>query len=298
MRLIASDGSIVDCSADDNPEIFHAARVGLGALGVISTVTLQCVPSFHLHAREVPDARRRVLAHLDEHIACNDHFEFYWVTGTRWALAKFNNRTEADGAAHAPPSSSSETISLFNNVASGSSAGSAACWPSLIPRIAKLMPSGGATEYVDKLLPRFLHTAQHPLLRDGVRDPLRSTPKRPSTASGTTSPGSGLILSFPIEVRFTIGDDIPLSTATARKTCYIACPRLPAHRLPAVLRGRRRHHGRLRRPPPLGQAALPDRRDPRPALPRMGRLPGRPQRLDPEGRFSNPYLDRVIGPVG
>ena len=51
LELVTGDGSVVRCSADEEPEVFHAARVGLGALGVVSTVTLQCVPAFRLHAR-------------------------------------------------------------------------------------------------------------------------------------------------------------------------------------------------------------------------------------------------------
>src|SRR3954464_1172925 len=52
LRLICADGSTVDCSADENADVFEVARVGLGALGVLSTVTLQCVPAFRVQAIE------------------------------------------------------------------------------------------------------------------------------------------------------------------------------------------------------------------------------------------------------
>ena len=54
LRIVAADGSVVACSADEEPEVFHAARVSVGALGVLSTVTLQAVPAFHLHAVNEP----------------------------------------------------------------------------------------------------------------------------------------------------------------------------------------------------------------------------------------------------
>src|SRR6266516_6949770 len=38
LELVLADGSVVTCSAEVRPELFAAARVGLGALGVISTV--------------------------------------------------------------------------------------------------------------------------------------------------------------------------------------------------------------------------------------------------------------------
>ena len=52
LTLVLADGSTLTCSADVEPEVFAAARVGLGALGVVTEVELQCVPAFRLHAKE------------------------------------------------------------------------------------------------------------------------------------------------------------------------------------------------------------------------------------------------------
>jgi FAD-linked oxidoreductase len=295
MRLIAGDGSIFDCSQTQNPEIFHAARVGLGALGVISTVTLQCVPSFNLHAREVPSNVDDILANLEEHIASNDHFEFYWVTGTRWAIAKFNNRTTEDGPRRTPYRKFRDDI-LFNNVAFG-----AVCWvgrvqPSLIPPIAKVMPSSGATEYVDKSYevfcsPRMIHfyEMEYAIPIEAAKEAVNRVREYITR--------SGLILSFPIEVRFGIGDDIPLSTAYGRPTCYIAV------------------HVYQHTPYQQYFESVEDIMDDYGGRPHWGKLHFQTsetlatryaewdvfqnacRRLDPQGRFSNPYLDRVIGPV-
>ena len=68
---------MVRCSAEENPEIFAAARVGVGALGVITEVTLRVVDAFTLRAEERPERLADVLAGLDEHVAGNDHFEIY-----------------------------------------------------------------------------------------------------------------------------------------------------------------------------------------------------------------------------
>ncbi|MGH3174866.1 MAG: FAD-binding protein, partial [Streptosporangiaceae bacterium] len=78
LELVLADGSVVTCSASCRPELFAAARVGLGALGVISAVTLRCVPSFTLLADERPLPVDEVLEQFDELAAANDHFEFYW----------------------------------------------------------------------------------------------------------------------------------------------------------------------------------------------------------------------------
>src|SRR5688500_1806577 len=65
MRLIAGDGSVVECSDDENPDVLAAARVGVGALGIVSAVTLEAVPAFRLHAIEEPIRVDEVLADFD-----------------------------------------------------------------------------------------------------------------------------------------------------------------------------------------------------------------------------------------
>ena len=86
LRLVTGDGSLLECSADEEPEVFRAARVGVGALGLLSTVTLAAVPAFDLHVVEEPLRLDAVLEVLDDHVRGADHFELYWVPHTGWAL--------------------------------------------------------------------------------------------------------------------------------------------------------------------------------------------------------------------
>lgn len=44
MRFVLPSGEVAECSRDRRPELFHAARVGLGAFGVLSEATLQNRP--------------------------------------------------------------------------------------------------------------------------------------------------------------------------------------------------------------------------------------------------------------
>src|SRR5438067_1169072 len=99
LELVLADGSVVTCSADRQPELFHAARVGLGALGVITQVTLRCEPSFVLSAQERPEPLEQVLDGFDSFAAEHDHFEFYWFPYGKNALVKRNNRLPADAVA-------------------------------------------------------------------------------------------------------------------------------------------------------------------------------------------------------
>ena len=92
LELVLADGSTVHCTEFERPELFAAARLGLGALGVIAEVTLQCVPAFRLKAVERPERLDAVLDGLDAMVTENDHFEFYWFPHTDRTLTKRNNR--------------------------------------------------------------------------------------------------------------------------------------------------------------------------------------------------------------
>ena len=94
MEIVTGDGSVLQCSTSENTDVFAAARVGLGALGVVSTITLRCVPAFTLHAVNEPMRLDDVLAVLDEHVDGNDHFEINWFPHTEWVQAKQNNRVD------------------------------------------------------------------------------------------------------------------------------------------------------------------------------------------------------------
>lgn len=93
LELVTADGSVLTCSADENPEVFAAARIGLGALGVVTAITFAVEPVFLLTAREEPMPFDRVLADFDALWSENEHFEFYWFPHTNSTNTKRNNRS-------------------------------------------------------------------------------------------------------------------------------------------------------------------------------------------------------------
>jgi L-gulonolactone oxidase len=295
LRLITGDGSIVDCSADKEPGIFSAARVGLGALGIISTVTLRCVKAFNLRAVEMPERVDQVLERLDENIAGNDHFEFFWVPNTGWALTKRNQRTSAPLATRGLWKEFRDDI-LVSNFAFEALCRIGRLRPSLIPSVARALPQTGRTEYVDKSyrvfasprMVRFYEMEYGIPAKDGVEAFNRVR---------TFLRQSGLVPIFPVEVRFTKGDDIPLSTASGRDSCYIAIHVFEGMQYQQYFEavedimndyGGRPHWGKLHFQTAETLA---------PRYPNWDEFQRVRSRLDPEARFSNPYLDRVLGRV-
>ena len=99
LEMGTGDGDIVTCSPEQDPDLFSAARVGLGALGVLTRVTLQCEPAYYLEAAEEGLPLDEVLGNLDELADTADHFEFFWFPHTAIALTKRNTRLKI-GRAH------------------------------------------------------------------------------------------------------------------------------------------------------------------------------------------------------
>ena len=220
LRIVLADSSIVECSANVNADLFSCARVGLGALGLISTVTLKVVPAFNLAVIEEPMRVDDVLQNLDQHIDSNDHFEFFWVPHTGWALTKRNNRNNLPIE---PMSKMSHWYSktLMENYAFGAVCMLGKARPSLIPKLAKALPSSGRNEYSDashkvfasKRIIKF-YEMEYAIPREACAEALNRVRRMVTD--------SGFFLNFPVEVRFTAPDEIPLSTASNRESAYIA----------------------------------------------------------------------------
>ena len=295
LRLIAGDGSIVECSADKEPDIFSAARVGLGALGIISTVTLRCVKAFNLRAIEMPERVDQVLERLDENIETNDHFEFFWVPNTGWALTKRNQRTTAPLATRGLWKEFRDDI-LVSNLAFEALCRIGRLRPSLIPRVARALPQTGRTEYVDKSYRVFSSPRMVRFYEMEYGIPAEAALEAFNRVR-TFLKQSGLVPIFPVEVRFTKGDDIPLSTASGRDSCYIAVHVFEGMQYQQYFEavedimndyGGRPHWGKLHFQTAETLA---------PRYPQWDEFQRIRALLDQEGRFSNPYLDRVLGRV-
>jgi len=220
LRIVLADSSIVECSANVNAQLFSCARVGLGALGLISTVTLKVVSAFNLAVIEEPMRVDDVLQNLDMHVDSNDHFEFFWVPHTGWALTKRNNRNNLPVE---PMSKMSHWYSktLMENYAFGAVCMLGKARPSLIPKLAKALPSSGRNEYSDashkvfasKRIIKF-YEMEYAIPREACAEALNRVRRMVTD--------SGFFLNFPVEVRFTAPDEIPLSTASNRESAYIA----------------------------------------------------------------------------
>jgi FAD-linked oxidoreductase len=299
-ELVLADGSVVTCSASARPELFAAARVGLGAVGVVSTVTLRCVPAFSLVADERPMPLEDVLASFDDLAAANDHFEFYWFPYGSKALVKRNNRisgTPDDIPPAMPGWRRWWEFSVMENTAFGALCRTGRAVPPLIPSLNRLSSAALSTRtytalshevFVTPRRVRFVES-EYAVPRESLLDVLASL--------RAAVPRLARPVMFPVEVRVAAADDIWLSTATGRDTAYVAIHQyagLPYQEYFDVFEsltaevGGRPHWGKMHS---LSAAGL------RRLYPRFDDFLAVRAAVDPEGRFANSYLNRVFGPV-
>lgn len=294
LELVTADGSVLTCSEKENPEVFAAARIGLGALGVITAITFAVEPVFLLTAREEPMAFDRVTAEFDELVAENEHFEFYWFPHTGNCNTKRNNRSEGPVAPPGKISGWVEDELLSNGVFQlACSLGRAV--PRTIPSIAKISSRAlSARTYTD--IPYKVFTSprrvrfvemEYALPREAAMEALREV-----KAMVERSP---LRVSFPVEVRTAPADDIALSTASGRESAYIAVHLYKGtpyqSYFTAVERIMTAHGGR----PHWGKVHTRDAEYLAGVYPRFGEFTALRDRLDPERVFANAYLRRVLG---
>lgn len=296
LELVLVDGSIVRCSTKERPDLFAAARLGLGALGVITSVTLACEPAFMLRAVEAPMPFDRVLASLDTLVAETDHVDIHWFPHTNVALTKRNTRLPGDTPRRPVPAFRGWLDDeLLSNTAFGLVNRLCAAAPRLTPAVNNVSARAlSAREYVDTSYRVFTSPRRVPFVemeyavpRDAITEVLLDIRR--------WIDGSGERIPFPLEVRFAAADDVWLSTAYDRDTAYVAVhqyPRLPHERyfaavedIVAAVDGRP-HWGKL-------HGLTADRLGE--LYPRFADFTALRDKVDPDRVFDNPYLHTVLG---
>ncbi|MEV7523491.1 D-arabinono-1,4-lactone oxidase [Streptomyces sp. NPDC091371] len=294
LELVTAAGEILTCSEKENPEVFAAARLGIGALGIVTAITFAVEPIFFLTAREEPMGFDRVTAEFDQHVAENEHFEFYWFPHTGNCNTKRNNRSQGPAAPPGPVSAWIEDELLSNGLFQAvNSLGRAV--PATIPSIARVASRAlSARTYTD--IPYKVFTSprrvrfvemEYAVPREQLVETLRELRAMVDR--------SRLRISFPVEVRTAPADDITLSTASGRDSAYIAVHMYKGTPYQAYFTAAERiftaHGGR----PHWGKVHTRDAAYFAEAYPRFGEFTALRDRLDPDRVFGNDYLRRVLG---
>ena len=291
LDVVTASGDLVRCEEGD---LLLAGRVSLGALGVISRVTIQCEPAFNLHAVEQPEELDAVLESFEERTAKHEHFEFYWFPHTDVCMTKENDRTTAPLKPKSRAKTWLDDVFVANRVF-GTVNRFGRRFPKTVPRIAKL--SGvllGRTEEVDRsdrvfLTPRTVRFAE---MEYSI--PRRAAPEAVRAVKSLIE-REGLIVSFPIEVRSVAPDDAFLSPAYGRDSAYVAVHMFEGVDFHRYFGGVEAIMKDLEGRPHWGKWHYRTADDLRPANPDFDRFLAVRTRLDPNRVLANAYLERVLG---
>ncbi|HEX7189304.1 MAG TPA: D-arabinono-1,4-lactone oxidase [Actinomycetes bacterium] len=293
-RLVTADGSVRDLADPAQPDLLPAARVSLGALGVLTEVLLRTVPAFRLHKREEQRPLRDVLDRLDELAVSADHVDVYAVPWSSRALVMASQRTDEPAA---PPAALRTWINddLLANTALGLIQRTGRRFPGTHPVLGRV--TGAAISRSTRLdhSHRVFSTERKILFTESEWALPRAAAREAVESVMSLIERRRLPVSFPIELRFAAGDDALLSTAYGRDTAYLAvhqyvgsdwAPYFRAvEEVMLDLDGRphwaKRHEA--------ASAVLAPRY---PGWQRFGDVRAR---LDPDGVFVNDHLARTLG---
>ena len=294
LEIVTGDGTILRADEHHEPELLRVARVGLGALGIVTEVTLRCVPAFNLRAVETIEPLADVIADFGGVMRSTDHVEFYWMPGARRCQVKRNTRTD-DPARPQPKLAYVRDKWIGENLAFGTVCRVGRRFPSLAPKVAKLVTSAAAErDLVDRsdrifCSPRHVHflEMEYGVPFDAIPDAIGRIGRL--VASLPFPP------LFPIEVRASAADDIPLSTAHGRESGWIAVHQYVGAPYEAYFQGveqimndynGRPHWGKMHYQSSLTLAHR---------YPEWDTFASWRSKLDPAGTFRNAYVDRVLG---
>jgi FAD-linked oxidoreductase len=294
LEIVTGTGEVIRCSPTSSPDVFNAALVNIGALGVVTELTLRCVDAFTLRADERPASVSDVFADLDTHVASNDHFEFYWFPYTDRVQIKRNNRVPVSDAPLSRFRGWLDDDFLSNRVFAGACRVGRAV-PGLVPTITGISARA--------LSPRVYTAPSHEVF---------CTPRRvrfvemeygipraalPSVFSELRRIVDSLPFKviFPVEVRFTAADDIWMSHGYGRDSAYIAIHQYVGMPYEPYFRSFESVAASLGGRPHWGKQHFQDASYFASAYPRFADFLTVRDKLDPNRVFANEYLDRVLG---
>ncbi|MFE1950019.1 D-arabinono-1,4-lactone oxidase [Streptomyces sp. NPDC059524] len=296
-RLVTATGEVVEIDEERDPDAWRAARVSVGALGVISQYTLRCVPAFRIHRIDELRPAAEVLGDLDALVAAHDHFEVMALPHTDKVLTYASRRTDRPAT---PPGRIAAwwNDDAVSNAGLGAACGLGRLLPGAVPGIARTM-SGliGRYEQLDDSHRVFAHERRVRFTEMEYAIPRAHAVEALERVRALIADRRLPVL-FPVELRFTAPDDAFLSTAHGRDTAYVAVHQIARAEYEAFFRAVEAIMDEYEGRPHWGKRHFQTAATLAPRYPGWRDFQAVRARLDPEGVFTNDYVRRVLGPVG
>lgn len=293
--LVTGRGEVMTVD-DAEPELLQAVALGLGALGILVEITLQCVPAFSIRAVECPEPIDRVVDRFTDDIAAHDHYEFYWFPHTDRAITKTNTRLPAD-AERSGPGVVRRYVDdeLLSNKAFRVICGLGSAVPAVVAPMSR-MATGLLTPrtFTDTSTKVFTSSRTVRFREMEYAIPIDDVPQALSQLRALID-RCGYRVSFPVEVRTAAADELMLSTASGRASGYLAVHRFHRDRPDGYFEEVERIMTALGGRPHWGKMHTRGADYLRTVYPRFDEFLDVRNKLDPDRLFHNRYLDTVLG---
>lgn len=294
LKFINGKGEVISCSTTEKTSLFKAAQVSLGCLGIITEVTLQCVPAYKLKLQNKKEKLEDVLATLQERNQQNRNFEFYWIPYTNTAWTKTSNIVE---------DSEPDKVNFFNywteyvleNYVFKLFCEYARYFPSQNKTVAAITAASISNVkkvyhshkvYATQRLVKF-NEMEYNIPAEAYQDVFKDVQKIVNSKKFN--------IHFPIENRWVKGDDIYMSPAYNRDSAYIACHVYNKKEYQSYFNALEEVFKAYNGRPHWGKLNNFTTTDIQESYPEFATFMQHRKEHDPENVFVNPYIKKLIG---
>ncbi len=288
LQLVTASGDIIECSATKNPDVFNAARVNLGALGIVSQVTFQNQGLYKLKRETTWLPIEEILENAETLASNNRNFEFYFIPFTGMGFIDVQNITDE-------PVTATEKLDQNDGAEDLKTARDLLSWSPKLRELVlgtymKTLPkevivANSWQNYASERNVRFNEMEYH-LPRENVIAAFKEI----RSVVETQFPE----VFFPFEVRFIKSDDIWLSPFNGRETASIAVHRFHKEDYHAMFAAiepiMQKYQGR----PHWGKLNTMNKQQFAAHYAHWNDFKEVRHQLDPQGRFLNPYLASIF----
>jgi FAD-linked oxidoreductase len=292
LTLITANGDIIECSDTYNREIFKAAQVSVGTLGIITKVKLQCVPAYKLHYVWQKKKLSDCLENLEKYKNENRNFEFLWFPHTEWVQAKFINPTNLEPK-------KSNLFKKFNDIVIENGgfwllSEISRKFPAKAPNVSKiaadLISDGSDVNYSHRIYatPRLVkfNEMEYNLPAEYFVAAIQEIDE--------TIGKNRFKVHFPIECRFVKSDDIYLSPAYGRESAYIAVHMYKGMEYKPYFEAMEAIFKKYEGRPHWGKMHTRTANELKDLYPAWGQFQTIRQQLDPQNFFLNEHLQNIL----
>jgi FAD-linked oxidoreductase len=292
LTLITANGSPHRCSETENPELFKAAQVSLGALGVISKVKLRTLPAYKLHFVQKKVHLDDLLRNLDQTAEKHRHFEFFGFPNSKWVAAKYVDETQAPLSTN-KLSTMIDAI-LMENILFKILSEISRWIPGMTKPIAQLCASATSGASRVNWAHEVFSTPRWVKFQEMEYNVPATAMKDVLTELMQMIERKNIRVHFPIECRYVKGDDIWMSPAYGRDSAYLAIHQYKGMDYEDYFKAAERiflnHGGR----PHWGKRHFLSAKELKPLYPKWDEFQRTREHLDPKGMFLSPALRRLF----